>query len=124
MFYSLLIWVHLFPNGMNTQQPAPPQASNTVQIEGIFYDIKDANNLKVKVYELFQKEKIYLTESKANGVFYQFSVNVPDSTKFLIFEYPSFHTVKVAVNFIGKLSSKTKFLVSVPMSSINSAPVE
>ena len=124
MFYSLLIWVYSLSNGMITQQPIPPQTNSTVQIEGTCYDIKDANNLKVKVYALFQKEKLYLTESKMDGVFYRFNIQIPDSTKFLLFEYPNFHTAKVAVNFIGKLSSKTKFLVSVPMSSINSAPVE
>ncbi len=124
MFYSLLIWAYSFSNGMNAQKQAPPQANNTVQIEGTCYDIKDANSLKIKVYALFQKEKLFLTESKADGVFYRFNIQIPDSTKFLLFEYPNFHTAKVAVNFIGKLSNKTKFLVSVPMSSINSAPVK
>jgi outer membrane protein OmpA-like peptidoglycan-associated protein len=117
MYSYLLLWVFAFHNAL------PVQVSNTVHIAGTCYDLKDAENLKVKVYALSKNQKTYLTESKQNGVYCAFNAHISDTTEFLSFEYPGYHTATVAVHFIGKLNSKTKFSFSMAMVSQDSMPI-
>lgn len=117
MYSYLLLWVFAFHNAL------PVQVSNTVHIAGTCYDLKDAENLKVKVYALSKNQKMYLTESEQNGVYCAFNAHISDTTEFLSFEYPGYHTATVAVHFIGKLSSKTKFSFAMAMVSQDSTPI-
>lgn len=123
MFTYLLSWL-LATYGDSPLQSSPLQVNNSIKISGSCYEPATGRDLEIRAFAIFNSGKMALGQSKLEGIFNRFSLQVPDSTKFLSFEANGFQTTTVPVNFIGKIESGYDFKVLIPMSAKDSLPIQ
>jgi outer membrane protein OmpA-like peptidoglycan-associated protein len=122
MFPHLLSWF-LAVCGNPPLQSLPLQVNNSIKISGSCYEPSTGRDLEIRAFAIFKSGKMALGQSKLEGIFNRFSLQLPDSTKFLSFEANGFQTTTVPVNFIDKIESGYDFKVLIPMSAKDSLPI-
>lgn len=122
MLPYLLSWF-LTISGNSSLKSVPLQVNNSIKISGSCYEPATGRDLEIRAFAIFNSGKMVLGQSKLEGIFNRFSLQVPDSTKFLSFETNGFQTTTVPVNFIDNIESGYDFKVLIPMSAKDSLPI-
>ena len=96
---------------------------NYIILKGACFDYNKGPNIHADVYSIIDGKKQHLGTSNQAGMY---TVKVPLSSNFLVFESAGFHPIKLPVRFIGQATSEVEFLFDLPTSLLDSTvlPIE